>query len=512
MTNAQAYGAGVGGGIAGLVGGSINQNNMAYEPEPYSGALSQFSYNPSTYRPTTYSPTRGYADGGVTTIAQPRMYPQGGIETLQFSQPTQMPASREVIGSDYDSRINPYTGDMMMAEGGISHLGGYSDGGRLLRGPGDGMSDHIPASIAGKQPARLADGEFVVPADVVSHLGNGSTDAGAKQLYAMMDKVRKDRTGNKKQGKQIKAEKYMPGMAAGGAVKRYADGGLFSSGYQTPVISGGKLGYVDEDGNFVALDGASSAPQVPGTSGFKASTYDPNYYNPQYYQSQLDAANTAIQQAQATLSRPTSYGNAIGMEGQTVNLQPGTQVVYGADGRYSAPVTVGQSGQIDLSNAVFGDPIVGTKKQAYLYDPSIASAADIDAANKAMAEQQAAAAAAQQNVSRLQDSSVAYSPYTLANRPSQDEPQFYGNIYRPANFGEYARPGYDMNAQLGVWNNEYGAANAPTARQEKIAGIAAAQAAASDVAFQQAQQAAQQAMKQPEKEEKKRRGGIASLV
>jgi hypothetical protein len=97
-----------------------------------------------------------------------------------------------------------------MARGGISSLGGYSDGGRMLKGPGDGMSDSIPASIANKQPARLADGEFVVPADVVSHLGNGSTDAGAKQLYAMMDKVRKARTGKKKQAPAVKANRYMP--------------------------------------------------------------------------------------------------------------------------------------------------------------------------------------------------------------------------------------------------------------------------------------------------------------
>lgn len=82
--------------------------------------------------------------------------------------------------------------------------GGYLDG------PGDGMSDDIHATIEGKQPARLADGEFVVPADVVSHLGNGSTKAGAKKLYAMMDKVRVARTGTKKQGKQIKADKYLP--------------------------------------------------------------------------------------------------------------------------------------------------------------------------------------------------------------------------------------------------------------------------------------------------------------
>lgn len=89
-------------------------------------------------------------------------------------------------------------------------IGGYSDGGRMLKGPGDGMSDSIPATIGGKQPARLADGEFVVPADVVSHLGNGSTDAGAKKLYGMMDKIRKARTGKKKQAPAVKADKYMP--------------------------------------------------------------------------------------------------------------------------------------------------------------------------------------------------------------------------------------------------------------------------------------------------------------
>ena len=72
------------------------------------------------------------------------------------------------------------------------------------------MSDNIPATISDKQPARLADGEFVIPADVVSHLGNGSTDAGAKQLYKMMDKIRKARTGNKKQGKRINPDKFLP--------------------------------------------------------------------------------------------------------------------------------------------------------------------------------------------------------------------------------------------------------------------------------------------------------------
>ena len=91
-----------------------------------------------------------------------------------------------------------------LAKGGKSTPGGYLDG------EGDGMSDSIPATIGSKQPARLADGEFVIPADVVSHLGNGSTKAGAKHLYKMMDKVRRARTGNKKQGKQINPNKFVP--------------------------------------------------------------------------------------------------------------------------------------------------------------------------------------------------------------------------------------------------------------------------------------------------------------
>ena len=101
-------------------------------------------------------------------------------------------------------------GLMNLAAGGISDLGGYSDGGRLLRGPGDGVSDSIPATIGGKQPARLATGEFVVPARIVSELGNGSTEAGAKKLYAMMDRVQKARRRTKNVAADTKAHKYLP--------------------------------------------------------------------------------------------------------------------------------------------------------------------------------------------------------------------------------------------------------------------------------------------------------------
>jgi hypothetical protein len=90
------------------------------------------------------------------------------------------------------------------------NLGGYSDGGRLLKGPGDGVSDSIPAQIGERQPARLADGEFVVPARIVSELGNGSTEAGAKQLYKMMDRIQAKRRKTKNMATDTKSYKALP--------------------------------------------------------------------------------------------------------------------------------------------------------------------------------------------------------------------------------------------------------------------------------------------------------------
>ena len=156
--------------------GAIGARQDPFTPEEYNGPLKRFRLS-ENFRPAIY------AEGGIATLAS------GGYDRMVGEEPQ-------------------YTANM--ASGGISSLGGYSDGGRMLKGPGDGMSDSIPASISGKRPARLADGEFVVPADVVSHLGNGSTDAGAKQLYAMMDKVRTARTGRKAQGREINPREYMP--------------------------------------------------------------------------------------------------------------------------------------------------------------------------------------------------------------------------------------------------------------------------------------------------------------
>jgi hypothetical protein len=139
---------------------------------------------------------------GQEDAAQNRLKRLGARSGIKMAQ---MPKTGiKSLGGDFSDTA---------ARGGVAHLGDYSDGGRLLKGPGDGVSDNIPATIGGKQPARLADGEFVIPARIVSELGNGSTEAGAKRLYAMMDRVQKARkktVGKGKVAKDSKSSKYLP--------------------------------------------------------------------------------------------------------------------------------------------------------------------------------------------------------------------------------------------------------------------------------------------------------------
>jgi hypothetical protein len=136
----------------------------------------------------------------------------GGPGSTTAANPADMGAVAAPDGDDGDLAGGGMTGYAI--GGGLGSLGSYSDGGRLLKGPGDGVSDSIPATIGRKrQPARLADGEFVIPARIVSELGNGSTEAGAKKLYAMMDRVQRARgktTGKNKVAANSRADKYLP--------------------------------------------------------------------------------------------------------------------------------------------------------------------------------------------------------------------------------------------------------------------------------------------------------------
>ena len=140
-------------------------------------------------------------------------------------------AAEQARGFAEDIQTSPYGGSAFnFAEGGIAQL----RGGRYLDGMTDGMADKVPASIDGTQPAALSDGEFVIPADVVSHLGNGSSNAGAKVLDDMMTNVRKERTGNPNQGKQINPKQVMAkgglaGYAHGGPVQKFNDGSIVTA-------------------------------------------------------------------------------------------------------------------------------------------------------------------------------------------------------------------------------------------------------------------------------------------
>jgi len=162
------------------------------------------------------APLQGGLDFGLPTTTANQF---GFDPTLATPEQLQAEMLRRAQLSGYGATGNTtgttVTSALGMATGGIAgyNLGGYSDGGRLLRGPGDGVSDSIPASIGDRQPARLADGEFVIPARIVSELGNGSTDAGARKLYAMMNRVQQARrrtVGKNKVAVKSGADKMLP--------------------------------------------------------------------------------------------------------------------------------------------------------------------------------------------------------------------------------------------------------------------------------------------------------------
>jgi hypothetical protein len=158
---------------------------------------------------TDYYGNTGDADGGLIADKHPRYAMGGGIGGY-YPEPDDGNRNFGGIGALNQGPQYPMQG-IGYAMGG--QLGGYSDGGQLLKGPGDGVSDDIPAQIGDRQPARLADGEFVVPARIVSELGNGSTDAGAKRLYAMMDRIQKNRgktVGKGKVAVNSKSDQYLP--------------------------------------------------------------------------------------------------------------------------------------------------------------------------------------------------------------------------------------------------------------------------------------------------------------
>ena len=214
--------------IAGIGTQGLQPMGQSSGPNPYRyrferGEATPFPQADRTGIEMSYFPNARYvpyAGGGpveamsdANAVGANTGFPMADIARGAYATPYQQPISQNVVTGTQDTQVDPYTGQERFARGGLSDLGDYSDGGRLLRGPGDGVSDSIPATIGNRRPARLADGEFVVPARIVSELGNGSTEAGARKLYAMMDRVQKARgktVGKERVAKNTRADKYLP--------------------------------------------------------------------------------------------------------------------------------------------------------------------------------------------------------------------------------------------------------------------------------------------------------------
>jgi len=231
--------------VAGAAGGlyGLYQANKPQEKFGYQGKIPEYT----TVRervPTTYDATRRPGSSGQQYFTAPQFVKKGDATAIDAARATALeqatalasanatnparhtlPAATAVTSPAgggtaavmpraasnviQDLQVPTYTEEnargMQYAAGGLAEMAK----GRYLGGATDGMADKIPARIGGKQEARLSHGEFVIPADVVSHLGNGNSEAGAKRLYSMMDKIRTARTGTKKQGKQINPDKFL---------------------------------------------------------------------------------------------------------------------------------------------------------------------------------------------------------------------------------------------------------------------------------------------------------------
>ena len=280
-----------GGGALGGLAGLMGANQPTRQPSGYQGGIPQLSAVrtalPQQARtPYTGQPAMGRRYFTDTQYVAPAQAEATRAAQLQSIQPASMPQQQEPIQA---------------AQGGLM----AAAKGKYLRGSTDGMADELRTSIEGKQPAALSHGEFVVPADVVSHLGNGNSDAGAKKLYQMMDRIRVARTGTKQQGKEINPDKFMPGGKVGyaeGGIAGFANGGLTSNAPSGAAISAGVTGTESSLSNW-------AGPYVTNMLGQGQALASQPY---QAYAGQLTAGTSPLQQqafqgAQG-LATPTNMG------------------------------------------------------------------------------------------------------------------------------------------------------------------------------------------------------------
>ena len=196
-----------------LFGGSDSGSNR---PTGYQGSIPTYTAT-RTQVPNTYDPNRRPGSGGQRHFTDVNF--GGGDPTAEATGLAALNRANLAAQNRQGQQLAPIRAAedaaaakaaqqpaQQLAAGGIASL----KEGKYLDGATDGMADEKPAMIDDEQPAALSDGEFVIPADVVSHLGNGNSDAGAKVLEDMMARVRKERTGSTKQGKEINPEEFLP--------------------------------------------------------------------------------------------------------------------------------------------------------------------------------------------------------------------------------------------------------------------------------------------------------------
>jgi len=291
LTDKQVTAMGLG---AGTVAGLMGAMNPTRNPVGFQGSVDMSRQAVRQQIPQSATP-REY--GGP---AMGRRY----FTDTQYTNPAGLAAAQANATQQAQNIAAQQAEPVRAAQGGL--MGAAK--GRYLRGETDGMSDEIRTTIDNSQPAALSHGEFIIPADVVSHLGNGNSDAGAKKLKEMMSRIRKARTGTTKQGKEIDPNKFMPGglaskqYAEGGAVQRFNTGGLPSNAPSGTALSSGLTGTESNLSNW-------AGPYVTGMLGQGQALANSPY---QAYSGPLTAGSSPLQQqafqGASNLSTPTNMG------------------------------------------------------------------------------------------------------------------------------------------------------------------------------------------------------------
>jgi hypothetical protein len=307
-------------------------------PNPYIGKMNLSYSNPAEVQVPTQSPTdqvqgaqfkegvngmpmqsnAGYTEPAVSAASLTNSIPDFGEfvpgmapQPIYFEETAPSRTAEEIAEEQAKADANPTNSttnqeqqmaQLLAAQNAINGMaeGGIADAGRYLQGKTDGMADKIPSSIDGDQPAALSHGEFVIPADVVSHLGNGNSEAGAEKLYEMMNRIRQARTGTTKQGNEINPDEFtMGGLAnaysGGGAVQKFEGGGITKDTSETSTLSPWVGEYVtDALGQGAALaDAPYQAYQGPLTAG-------PSNLQQQAFAGASEMAQTGYNPAQFT--------------------------------------------------------------------------------------------------------------------------------------------------------------------------------------------------------------------